>query len=151
MAILSESPCTGIRDGLAAHSFSIEVEPGQTFYFNSQIYTYFMSLPGANVRAIGHEAQPRVFVQSDLHSIIRAWEIPELDNWLFSNMLYERETMTFGTEISERTCTIILDDGGEDETIIVGRAPLGADPVEAVGDAMIQIFALSNFDDLRRV
>jgi len=83
--------------------------------------------------------------------MVRAWEIPELDNWLFSNMLYERETMTFGTEISERTCTIILDDGGEDETIIVGRASLGADPVEALGDAMIQIFALSNFDDLRRV
>jgi hypothetical protein len=151
MAILSETPCVGIQDGLSAHDFSKEVEYGQTFYFNSSIYLKFMSLPGANFRAVGYEAQPRVFMASEESSIVRAWEIPELDNWLFSNMLYERETMTFGTEISERTCTIILDDGGEDETIIVGRASLGADPVEALGDAMIQIFALSNFDDLRRV
>ena len=151
MAILSQTSCSGIQDGLAAHSFSIEVEAGHAFYFNSLIYTKFMSMPGQNFRAIGHETQPRIFTKDEVHFIIRAWEQPELDNWLFSNMLYEEMSMTFGTEISERTCTIILDDGGENETIVVGRAPLGADPVEAIGDAMIQIFALSNFDDLRRV
>lgn len=151
MAILSQSPCVGIQSGLTDHAFTTAIEPGQTFYYSGQIYTYFMSLPGQNFRGIGYEAQPRVFTPSDLHFLIRGWEQAELDNWLFSNMLYERETMTFGSELSERTCTLVLDDGGENETIIVGRCPLGADPIEALGDAMIQLFALSNFDDLRRV
>lgn len=148
MAILSQTSCSGINDGLLSQSFTNDVETGHAFYYNSQIYTKFMAMPGQTFRAIGHETQPRIFTKDETHFVLRAWEIPELDNWLFSNMLYEEGSMTFGTELTERTCTLRFAGG---ETTVVGRAPIGADPVEALGDGIIQLFALSNFDDLRRV
>lgn len=70
-----------VNDTLVSPSDTL-IEPIQAFYANGgRLYLYVAQIAGGQFRAVSDAVEPNVFKFND-PTLIRAWHIYEIDNWI---------------------------------------------------------------------
>lgn len=122
----------------------------RTWWYADHCFTYMGTMFGL-VKTVSDTAKPRLFEQSDT-TIVRAWAIPEILNFLLSNVQYVNYEFSTVNGGLTRRCVITVTDGENERQFQADAdildAPQEQADTEAFALALVELLEDEDFETL---
>lgn len=139
MALTDFNTSDSLKTALDGHGYDTTIQDLYAFYDTTDEKAYTsMTTAFSKLVAVSHEGPRKLFPLSDT-TLVRAWEISEIETWLLQNTTYE--SMGFSNLNPGKRCTLTV--GGDEFT---GD---GDDELGALAAAFQSLLDDVNFDNYR--